>query len=193
MKYEKCLSCEQLGTTCDGPNLLSMDTVELGQWCNELRKNNPGMTYDRVATDTQLSKSAVRDFLIGSHVDCSMHTARTIAKYITNGKWDDNPCGNVSNNEKAAYEERIKQLETEVDHLDVRLKAVKKTNESLETLVKNNNTRTTQDKEFLRGEIKCKNRSIVVLGVLLGISVMFIMASLIIDSINPNLGFFWNR
>lgn len=193
MKYEKCLSCEQLGTTCDGPNLLSMDTVELGQWCNELRKNNPGMTYDRIATDTQLSKSAVRDFLIGNHYDCSMHTARTIAKYITNGKWDDNPCGNVSNNEKAAYEERIKQLETEVDHLDVRLKAVKKTNESLETLVKNNNTRTTQDKEFLRGEIKRKNRSIVALCVLLGISVAIIIASLIIDSTNPNLGFFWNR
>lgn len=193
MKYEKCLSCEQLGTTCDGPNLLSMDTVDLGQWCNELRKNNPGMTYDRIATDTQLSKSAVRDFLIGNHDDCSMHTARTIAKYITNGKWDDNPCGNVSNNEKAAYEERIKQLETEVDHLDVRLKAVKKTNESLETLVKNNNTRTTQDKEFLRGEIKHKNRSIVALCVLLGISVAIIIASLIIDSTNPNLGFFWNR
>lgn len=193
MKYEKCLSCNQLGNGCDGPNFLAMDAIELGHWCDKKRKQIPGMTYDRIEAETGSSKTAVYNFLKGKHPDCRLETIRPIVKFITGGEWDDNPCGNVSNSEKAAYEGRIRELENEVDHLDTRLKAVKKTNESLETLVRNNNKRTSTDKEFLRGEIKRKNTSIVVLGVLLGLAVLIIIASLIIDVANPNIGFFWNQ
>lgn len=198
MKYVKCLSCEQLGVKCDGPNLLAMETVDLGLWCNELRKENPSMTYDKIAADTELSKSTVRDFLIGKHEDCSMHTARTIAKYITNGKWDDNPCGNITNSEKIAYEEKIKQLEGEIKWREDKIQHLTKNNESMETLVANSNARHTADKDFLRKQLddryqflKRKDKVIVILSVLLALCVMVIIAALVIDRLNSNIGFFW--
>lgn len=193
MKYEKCLTCKQLGNGCDGPNFLAMDTIELGHWCDKKRKQIPGMTYDRIEAETGSSKTAVYNFLKGKHPDCRLETIRPIVKFITGGEWDDNPCGNVSNSEKAAYEGRIRELENEVDHLDTRLKAVKKTNESLETLVRNSNDRTTKDKDFLRGEIKRKNMNIVILSILFGIALMVIIGALVVDGIDPSTGFFWNK
>ena len=191
MKYEKCLSCDQLGTSCDGPNLLAMETIDLGLWCNELRKDTPGMTYDKIAAETELSKSAVRDFLTGKHDDCSMRTARTIAKYITKGKWDDNPCGNLTNSEKAAYEERIRQLEKDKVWHEDKIQHLQKQLADLQTLITNTNTRTTQDKDFLRGQIKSKNKTIVILSVCLAICLLVIITALIIDRTNSGVGFFW--
>lgn len=205
MKYEKCLSCDQLGINCDGPNLLAMETIDLGLWCNELRKNNPGMTYDRVSADTELSKSAVRDFFTGKHDDCSMRTARTLARYITKGKWDDNPCGNLSNSEKAAYEETIRQLkkdvvwhEDKIKVLEDKIKSFEKNAEAMQTLIANTNARATQDKDFLRKQlderykfIKRKDKAIVILSVLLGLCVLLIISALVIDRTNSGIGFFW--
>ena len=194
MKYEKCLSCDQLGINCDGPNLLAMDTVELGLWCNALRKD----TYDQIAAETELSKSAVRDFLTGKHDDCSMRTARTIARYITKGKWDDNPCGNLSNSEKAAYEERIRQLEKDKVWHEDKIKSLEKQVESMQTLITNTNARATKDKDFLRKQLddryyflKRKDKCIVILSVLLGLCVLLIITALIIDRTNSGVGFFW--
>lgn len=191
MKYEKCLSCDQLGSTCDGPNLLAMETIDLGLWCNELRKDNPGMTYDKISAETELSKSAVRDFLTGKHEDCSMHTARTIAKYITRGKWDDNPCGNLTNSEKAAYEERIRQLEKDKVWHEDKIKGLEKNAEAMQTLITNSNARATQDKDFLRSQIKSKNKTIMILAILLSICLLVIITALIIDRTNSGIGFFW--
>lgn len=191
MKYEKCLSCDQLGSTCDGPNLLAMETIDLGLWCNDLRKDNPGMTYDKIAAETELSKSAVRDFLTGKHEDCSMHTARTIAKYITRGKWDDNPCGNLTNSEKAAYEERIRQLEKDKVWHEDKIKSLEKNAEAMQTLITNSNARATQDKDFLRSQIKSKNKTIMILAILLSICLLVIITALIIDRTNSGIGFFW--
>lgn len=162
MKYEKCLKCDQLGTNCDGPNLLAMETVELGQWCNELRKLRPGMTYDRIAAETGVSKTAVYSFLTGGHEDCNLHTARTVAKYITGGNWDNNPCGSLTNSEKAAYESEIKDLKTSVVWHEDKIKDLKEKNVSLETLVVNTNARMTKDKDFLR-------KIIAVLSISLGV------------------------
>ncbi len=191
MKYEKCLSCEQLGESCDGPNLLAMDTIDLGLWCNELRKDNHSMTYDKIAAETELSKSAVRDFLTGKHDDCSMRTARTIARYITKGKWDDNPCGNLTNSEKAAYEERIRQLEKDIVWHEDKIQHLEKNAESMQTLITNTNARNTQDKDFLRSQIRSKNKAIVILSISLAICLLIIIAALIIDRTNSGIGFFW--
>lgn len=193
MKYEKCLTCDQLGTNCDGPNLLAMEPVELGLWCNELRKLTPGLTYDKVATGTDVSKTAVYGFLTGAHEDCSYHTARSIAKYVSKGKWDNNPCGNLTNSEKAAYEEEIQKLKNSIVWHEDKIKDLKEKNASLETLVKNTNARMTNDKEFLQEQIKSKNRAITILAICLALLMLLIIAALVVDRINPDIGFFWLR
>lgn len=193
MKYEKCLTCKQLGIDCDGPNFLAMDTIELGQWCDEKRKTIPGMTYDRIEAETGISKTAVYNFLKGKHPDCRLETIRPVVKLITDGKWDDNPCGSVTNAEKAAYEERIRQLKKDIAHLEDKNKDLAKTNESMQTLVTNTNARYTKDKDFLRGQIKSKSIANVTLSVLFGLALAVIIGALIVDKLDPSKGFFWLR
>lgn len=193
MKYEDCLTCGQLGISCDGPNFFSMDVVELGQWCNEKRKKMPGMTYDRIAAETGVSKTAVYNFLSGAHPDCRTETIRPILKLLTGGKWDDNPCGNVSNSEKAAYEEKIRQFEKDISWRDDKIAHLSQSYEAMQTLIVNTNKRNTDDKDFLRSQIKGKNRTIAWLAVALAFCLFVIVGALIVDRINPDIGFFWLR
>ena len=193
MRYEKCLTCKQLGEACDGPNLLLMDAKELGQWCDELRKKRPGATYDKTAAETKVSKTAVYSFLTGAHADCRLETARPIAGWLIGGSCEGNPCGNVTNSEKAAYEERIRQLEDGIRWRDDKIQHLQNSNKSMETLITNTNKRNTQDKDFLRSQITSRNKSIAVLGTLLGICVLVIIGALVIDRINPDVGFIWLR
>ena len=198
MKYHDCLTCNQLGKTCDGPNFLAMENDKLGLWCNEKRKQIPGLTYDRIAATTGISKSAVYSFLTGEHADYRLNTIRPIVKMITGGKWDDNPCGNLTNTEKVAMEEKIHLLEEKVHQLeegiawrDDKIQHLTKNYESMQTLITNTNTRHTNDKDFLRGQIKSKNKAIMILSIFLGISLAVIIAALVVDRLNSDIGFFW--
>ena len=187
MKYEKCLTCGDLGTSCDGPNFLAMDTVEMGQWCNDKRKQIPGMTYDKIAAETGISKSAVHGFLTGAHSDYRVETIRSIVRVITGGKWDDNPCGNLSNSEKAKYEEDARYLNAEIKWRDDKIQHILTENENLRTNMADNTKLLKERYEF----IKRKDRIIALLGALLAVCVLTIITALVIDALNPNIGFFW--
>lgn len=193
MRYERCLECKQLGITCDGPNLLSMNPGELGEWCDELRKKRPGFTYDKTAAVAKVSKTAAYGFLTAAHEDCNYYTAHAVsgALILSGGEWTDCPCGNVSNSEKAAYEATIEKLQTSVIWHEDKIQDLKEKNAALETLVVNTNARMTKDKEFLQKQIGNKNKVIIILSVFLGIALLAIFTALVIDRLDPSIGFFW--
>ena len=180
MKYEKCLTCSQLGVSCDGPNFLAMDTTEIGLWFNMKRKQVPGMTYDKIAAETGISKSAVHGFLNGKHADYRLETIRPIAKLITGGKWDDNPCGNLSNVERDQYDQKTQQLEADVKWRDDKINHLLYQVKTLQ-----------DDQDFFKEQIRSKNKFLTALGIALSLAVSIIIIVLIIDRINPNIGFFW--
>lgn len=164
MKFETCLKCEQLGKTCDGPNFLAMEPAELGNWCNEKRKENNWMTYDKIAADTGISKSTVYSFLHGEHSDYRLETVKRIVKYVTGGKWDDNPCGNISNAEREQMKETIRKKEEEIQR---HLKSI--------NFLKAQFDIEKQQIDFFQLQAKNRRRTIIVLGTFL-----FILMSLII-------------
>ena len=187
MKYEKCLDCAELGSTCDGPNFLAMETTEMGQWCNQKRKQIPGMTYDKIAAETGISKSAVHGFLNGTHTDYRIETIRQIVKLITGGKWDDNACGNLSNSEKIEYEENARRLNAEIQWRDDKIQHILAENETLRTNIADVVQINKERYEFL----KRKDRIIGLLGALLAVTLLIIITALVIDVLSPNIGFFW--
>lgn len=191
--YEKCLKCNKIGIDCDGPNFMAMGTDELIEWCNKRRKEIPGMTYEKIVEATGLSKGTVSGFFGGIHADYRIDTIRPILKLLVGGEWDDNPCADPTISERASYEEKIRQLENEVRHKDEKIIDLQKSNASMETLIANTNARATQDKDFLRGELKRKNKIIGIIGTFLGLALAVIIAALIIDRLNENIGFFWLR
>lgn len=191
MKYEKCLTCAQLGKNCDGPNLLILEPEELREWLSALRKNHHGMTYDRTAAETGVSKTAIYNFLTGAHPDCRLDTVRPIAKCYIGGNCGENPCGNVTNSEKAAYEDKIRQLEAAIEWRDDKIQHLTHNGEAMQTLITNTNARHTEQLQFLRGQIKGKNKTIISLIVPLALCLLVIIGALIIDRTNSDIGFFW--
>lgn len=189
--YEKCLNCNKIGNSCDGPNFMAMGTAELIEWCNNRRKQIPGMTYERIMDLTGLSKGTVAGFFGGTHADYRIETIRPILKLLVGGEWDDNPCADPTASERAAYEERIRQLEAEISWRDDKIQHLSTMSDSLKALVANSNARATTDKDFLRSQIKSKNKVIAVLATSLTICLLVIIGALIIDRLNPNIGFFW--
>lgn len=192
MKYEKCLTCPELGKTCDGPNFLAMDTAEMGEWCKiKLQNQRPDITYDRVAAETGVSKSSVYGFLNGTHTDYRLDTIRPILKLIIGGEWDNNPCGSLNNSEKAKYEETIRHLEREVTHRDKTISRCETEIADLKELVRNTNSRHTNSQEFMREQIRGKNRTIIVLSVVLGAFLLMAIGQMIVDKADPSRGFIW--
>ena len=189
MKYEKCLTCVDLGTACDGPNFLAMDTPEMGQWCNQKRKQIAGMTYDKIAAETGISKSAVHGFLNGTHADCRIETIRPIVKLITGGRWDDNACGNLSNSEKAKYEESIRQLNSEIKWRDDKIELLLAESQTIHEHADHMSKIVNDRYEFL----KRKDKIMWLLGAMLFVAVATIITALVIDAMNPHVGFFWNQ
>lgn len=187
MKYEKCLSCGQLGISCDGPNFVTMDPPELGQWCNMKRKTMPGMTFDKISAETGISKSAVHSFLNGTKGDYRLDTIRPILKMITGGKWDDNPCGNLSNSEKAQYEENERRFENEIRWRDDKIQHIISENETLKQRIDNGDKLMRERYDFLKRKDRIIRALLIVIGVLLAI----IIAAFIADMLNKNVGFFW--
>ena len=189
--YEKCLECKKLGNPCDGPNFMAMNTEDLIHWCNERKKQLPGLTYDRIAEQTGLSKGTISGFFKGTHADYRIETIRPILKLLVGGEWEDSPCGDPTAEERAHYEEVIRQLETSVVWHEDKIKTLEKNAEAMQTLITNTNIRNTKDKDFLRSQIKSKNKAIAILSILLAVCVLVIITALIIDRTNSGIGFFW--
>lgn len=193
MKYEKCLDCPELGKTCDGPNFLAMETAELGEWCKTKLSQRQGITYDRVAAETGVSKSSIHGFLNGTHTDYRLDTIRPILKLIVGGNWDNNPCGSLNNSEKANYEETIRQLEREIEHRDQTIAHYEKDMEELKVMSRNANSRHSHSQDFLRGQIRKKDRVIYILAIALGLVLLLAIVQLVVDKIDPTKGFIWTN
>lgn len=154
--YEECLKCSKLGNPCDGPNFIAMKSADLIAWCNARRKQIPGLTYDRIAEKTGLSKGTVSGFFGGTHADYRLETVRPILEQLLGGRWEDSPCADPAESERAAYEARIRKLEQE---LELHKEKLSHYMERVE--------HHKENAAYLKEQIRGKNRSLAVLGTLL--------------------------
>lgn len=190
--YSECVTCPKLGISCDGPNFVAMPAAELMNWCRA-RKAHLGLSNQKLADLANMSKGTVDGLLANAHADFRYESIRPMLKVLIGGDWNGVPCPDPTASERAAYEEKIRKLESEIQWRDATIARLEKTNTSLETLVANTNARYTKDKDFLRSEMKRKNRTIAILATLFGLCLALIVAALIIDYMNDNIGYFWLR
>lgn len=197
--YEKCLTCPEIGVTCDGPNFVAMSAQELLAWC-KARKAHLKLSNQKIADLAGMPKGTIDRLFAGEHMDIRWETVRPLVRALMGGAWNDNPCPDAPENVGAAAQaeieglrQQIKQLEHEIAWHEDKQKMLQKDNDSLQMLVTNTNARLTKDKDFLRSQITSKNRTIAILAVLFGVSLAVILAALIVDRLNPEVGFFWLR
>lgn len=188
--YHKCITCPELGQTCDGANFLAMTPQQLIAWCKE-RKKYLNLTNAKLAELSGMSQGTIDSLLANTHQDFKFGTIQPLLRALVGGKWLGDPCPDVPATADTEYAEKIRLLEAEIKWRDDKIAHYKGQIDSLQTLVTNTNARLTKDKDFLREQICNRNKAVAILTTLTVIGWGIIIVALIVDRLNPNIGFFW--
>lgn len=173
--YFECLTCPKLGVSCDGPNFVAMSADELLEWCKQ-RKARLGLSNAKLAELSGMAKGTIDRLFAGVHVDFRYETIRPLVKSLVGGDWSGSPCPDPYREEKI-LQEKIQQLEENNAGLRQQMKETKAAD--LETI------------HFLQDQIKSRQKAITWLSILLGIALAIIITALLVDCLNPDIGFFW--
>ena len=203
---EKCATCAGISMVCKGPRFEDMSAQEILVWC-KARRAFLRWTNAKVAEEAKMPKGTIDRIFAGEHVDFRWETICPILRALRGGTRGDTACPDAPEGAGAAiqaeidglrkviaeHEDEVKRLRHEIDlHVDKNA-ALQKMNDAMQTLVTNTNARFTKDKDFLRAQITSKNKVIAVLAVCFGVCLAVIVAALIVDKLNPGVGFFWLR
>lgn len=167
--YNECLMCPKLGITCDGPNFVAMPARDLLEWCKQ-RKARLGLTNAKLSELSGVPKGTIDRLLAGEHSDFKFETVRPILKALVGGSFDGNPCPAPDDKPNEHLADIIAQQKESI------------------RLLEEEHTRML---DFFQGQHAKNRKVILVLGILLMFTLLIIIAALVIDRLNPNIGFFW--
>lgn len=205
----ECVRCPKLGKECR-PSFVSMSPQELIAWCKE-RKKFLGLTNGKLADMSGMSQGTIDSLLANTHPDFKFGTIRPLLQALIGGDWADVTCPDPDGSSKqdAGLQEEIRTLKSDIGHRDMTIQHYEDQIASMKTLVANTNARYTKQieelqatikdlnerhahsQDFLRDQLRGRNKTVTVLSVLLGLALTVIIAALIIDRIDPSKGFFW--
>ena len=178
MLYEKCLNCEKLGTSCNCMSFVKMSSHEIIEWCKK-KKTLLHITNEALANMSGVPVGTINRIFAGKGSDYYYETLRPIIKALVSGDWAEDNCPNIEETEeiKERSKDIIARLEQERDFLKQEII----------------NVRQQAQKEIalLMPLLRFRKHTIIVLGSLLGVALALILTALIIDSLNPNVGFFF--
>ena len=192
--YNRCIDCRYIGKRCDGPDFLAMEIPRLCEWAR-LRKayltsQDKKWTNNYIAEQADISRATADRFFAGDIDDLKFTTASRILKVLVNGTWGQYPCA------LAAEASDDKSLAMECTHLKELLNEEKAKTKFLKEQVefKEQQMRHKDGVMNARGDFATKQaKDIRILSVLLGLCVVIIIGSLIVDLLNPSVGYFWLR
>ena len=200
--YNVCVTCSHIGKDCDGPNFLAMTTERWCEWCH-LRKDYLGWTNAFVADMSGVSKISIDRIISGNVKDLRNTTMQAVTKALVNGSWGQYPCAMVQESESnPAIAEQCHKLQTALDNISLEHKAeldeVRKESQAKVDFLRNQisfKEKQMDAKDKLLSErydfLKRKDRIMVILSSLLAVCLAVIFAALIVDGLNPDIGFFW--
>lgn len=177
MLYEKCLSCEKLGTSCKGPHFLTMSANDLVEWCRR-RKALLGLTNAQIATLSEVPKGTVDRLFSadnGEAIDFKFETVRPIVKILSGNMNDVGQCHNTDD---------IKFLNDTVEFQNIIIDNQKETIRILEE-------KNDRNYKYFTKQLAARKKYIISLAVVLCLTLFLIIATLVIDLLYPELGFFW--
>lgn len=192
--YLECLSCPDLGVSCNGPNCVAMSAHDLLEWC-KARKAALGMSRVKLAELSGIPKGTIDRLFAGDYTDFKYETIRHLVKALVGGDWGDHPCAKAQAEEDKCLHEMIARLEEENAQMKEKLSKEESAHSQTVESVKTDNQETVMFlKEQLKieqGRSKHRTIAIAVLGILLGIILTLMITALTIDRLNPEVGFFW--
>lgn len=190
--YNRCIDCVHIGKDCDGPDFLAMSIERLCEWA-KLRKSylsisDKKWTNAYIAEQADVSRATVDRFLAGDIDDLKLTTASRIIKVLVNGTWGQYPCAMAAvGGDDTATSAECERLQ---DALDAERRKVDYLKEQVTF---KENQMLAKDK--ILGEradfLRLKDKYIGILAVALAVCLVVIIGALVIDAMDPNMGFFW--
>lgn len=208
--YNMCLNCAHIGKNCDGPNFLAMSVERWCEWCR-LRKEYLGWTNAQVAEKGEISKASVDRVMSGIVKDLRISTMQAVTKALVNGSWGQYPCATAELTEqKTVYvdnPELVKECQTlkamlnsmTAEHKQDIVAAHSDDQRKIDFLKEQIHFKEEQMKakdrliEERYDFLKRKDKVILILSIILAVFVLLVIGALIIDKVNPEIGFFWLR
>lgn len=186
--YLECVSCPKLGVSCDGPNFVALSAQELLDWCSQ-RKAFLRMSNARLAELSGMPKGTIDRLFAGRHdaTDFRYETIRPLVKALLGGEWGGDPCPDPGDAEKVEMAEQLRQYDGKIKWRDDKIQHLLKEVELLEHQMAEKDEQIREHARYLRR----KDRVVAILGLLLAGALFIIVAALVIDKFNPNIGFFW--
>lgn len=214
--YNRCLNCESIGKKCDGPNFLAMTAERRSEWMRLRKEYLHRLEPDKwtntyIAEAAGVSKVTVSRVLSGDMKDIRISTIESILKVLVNGSWGQYPCamgGEVSVDNPALLQ-RAEAAEAECARLRAMLESMHQGHQSelveahasdqrkIDHLIKETDFLEEQlrhkDKQLdeQQGFLKRKDRQLLALAICLFIALAAIITALVVDRLNPDVGFFW--
>lgn len=178
--YLECVSCPKLGATCKGPNFVAMPAHDLWEWCKK-RKAQLRLTNSQLAELSGTPKGTIDRLFAKDQADFKYETIRPLIRVLVGGEFEYAICQDTQEqktDDLAA--EQIKRLEEE----NAKLK---------DTIAELKEWKAEKKEEiaFLKSDVKEKRGYIRILAVVSAVALLAIITALVVDAMNPEVGFFW--
>lgn len=165
--FEKCITCEHLGKDCM-PNLCVMSIEEINRWAIKLK------AYKRI-TNAELSE---RSGVPKGTIDMHFSKKKDRSPDVSYSTFAPVLCALTGCAEMQCQKQKLEGDAKDVAHvISENQRKIDYLKDDVETM-----------KSLARGRMK----AIIALGVLLGITLIAIIAALLIDNLNPEIGFIWH-
>lgn len=202
--YNRCIDCVHIGVTCDGPDFLAMEIPRLCEWSrlrkDYLHRKDSKWTNDYIADKSGISKTTVARFFSGNLADLNFSTASQIIRVLVNGTWGQYPCALAAATEQdhadnPAIAEQCRRLQAALDSITAEHRAeiatIRAEGQAKVDYLKSEIGRRDKLLDERSDVLKRKDRTLLWIGIALALSLVLIFGALIVDKLNPHIGFFW--
>lgn len=191
-----CKNCEHLGRDCP-KKLMLLPLDELIDWCQYIMAKHK-ITHDLLARLSNTPKGTIDRVMAKHSADCRYSTIHAIVCALFEYLGISSVCLDEVAAEAAAQAYDISQKNDELQRALADSEKERQTLQArIEDLVENRDLMKRQivkkdtQIDALDSTVRDQRRVIKTLAVLLSISVVTIIMALLVDKLNPNMGFFW--
>lgn len=191
--YNQCIRCDFLGKKCDGPNVIAMSKERFCEWCRQLKEER-GWSNAKLAEVAEISKATIDKMMSGRVAGLNGETISTVTCALIygyacpDGNWGKIPCAMAAPEIKSEecpkcaelrlhLDQQSKNDREKIDFLKQQVAFAEHQMTVKDDQIASKDQRLKERADFIRR----KDRTIVVLSVLLAVSVLLIIGALFVD------------
>lgn len=171
--FEKCEGCDHVGADCI-PYIVSLSSAELLEWCR-IRKKQLRMTNEELAEKSNTALGTINRLFASKNTDFMYSSMQSVVFALLGLDTSEVSC------HRPGYDERIQALEAQ--HEKELAQARQEDKRMIDVL--------KEQLEYEQKVAEGKSRAIKLLTVALVVVLSLIIIALLIDRLNPDIGFFW--